>query len=388
MRARLTIPGLIVCGLAAAAWFYQTPIRLVRWASASSHEAPAEEDPAVQVSVAAAQRHDVPIYLSGIGTVKAYNTVEVRTQVDGQITGILFDEGQEVRAGDRLVLIDPRPYQARVDQYSAARMRDQALLEAAKLNLGRYSELVVKGFSTQQQVDDQKARVGQLEANIADDTARMEQAQVDLGFTTITSPITGRIGLRGVDLGNYVRASGRDKIATIAQFQPISVVLTIPADGLAATQLVPGRSSQAVSAMSEDQTTELDRGTLEAVDNEVDKATGTIKLKASFPNQSFKLWPGNYVYGRVVVDTRRGAITIPSEAIRHGARCDFVWVVNPANVAHTRCITPGQVSGGQTLIERGLAANARVVVDGYYRLQEGAKVTTGDPSQGQASSSD
>ncbi len=329
---------------------------------------------AVPVVVAAARTEDVPIYLSGIGTVQAYNTVNVQTQVDGQISQILFREGQDVKAGDKLAIIDPRPYQAQLQQQIAARMRDQALLQGARLDLVRYAELVKKDYATQQQVDQQQAQVGRYEGAVLNDEAQIAYAQTQLGFTTITSPIDGRVGIRQVDVGNFVRTAQGTTIVVVTQLRPISVIFTVSAAAVERSKLDLGMAHVPVVALAQDNTTELDRGTTDVVDNMVDQTTGTIKLKASFPNVALKLWPGNFVNGRLIVDTRQDAVTVPSVAVRHGPRCDFAWIVRPDQTAATRCVTVGQTFADRTLIEKGLAKGAEVVVDGQYRLDEGSKV--------------
>ena len=329
---------------------------------------------AVPVVVAAARTEDVPIYLSGIGTVQAYNTVNVQTQVDGQISQILFREGQDVKAGDKLAIIDPRPYQAQLQQQIAARMRDQALLQGARLDLVRYAALVKKDYATQQQVDQQQAQVGRYEGAVLNDEAQIAYAQTQLGFTTITSPIDGRVGIRQVDVGNFVRTAQGTTIVVVTQLRPISVIFTVSAAAVERSKLDLGMAHVPVVALAQDNTTELDRGTTDVVDNMVDQTTGTIKLKASFPNVALKLWPGNFVNGRLIVDTRQDAVTVPSVAVRHGPRCDFAWIVRPDQTAATRCVTMGQTFADRTLIEKGLAKGAEVVVDGQYRLDEGSKV--------------
>ena len=329
---------------------------------------------AVPVVVAAARTEDVPIYLSGIGTVQAYNTVNVQTQVDGQISQILFREGQDVKAGDKLAIIDPRPYQAQLQQQIAARMRDQALLQGARLDLVRYAELVKKDYATQQQVDQQQAQVGRYEGAVLNDEAQIAYAQTQLGFTTITSPIDGRVGIRQVDVGNFVRTAQGTTIVVVTQLRPISVIFTVSAAAVERSKLDLGMAHVPVVALAQDNTTELDRGTTDVVDNMVDQTTGTIKLKASFPNVALKLWPGNFVNGRLIVDTRQDAVTVPSVAVRHGPRCDFAWIVRPDQTAATRCVTVGQTFADRTLIEKGLAKGTEVVVDGQYRLDEGSKV--------------
>jgi multidrug efflux system membrane fusion protein len=377
MRVVLVLTGIIAVVVGGLVYFQALSLDQVQrvWHPAVPAAAVVPPPPAaVPVVVAAARTEDVPIYLSGIGTVQAYNTVNVQTQVDGQISQILFQEGQDVKAGDKLAIIDPRPYQAQLQQQVAVRMRDQALLQGARLDLARYIELVKKNYATQQQVDQQQAQVGQYEGAVLNDEAQIAYAQTQLGFTNIVSPIDGRVGIRQVDVGNFVRAAQGTTIVVVTQLKPISVIFTVSAEAVERSKLDLGIAHVPVIALAQDDATELDRGSADVVDNMVDQATGTIKLKANFPNANLKLWPGNFVNGRLIVDTRRDGVTVPSVAVRHGPRCDFAWIVRPDQTAVTRCVTVGQTFADRTLIEKGLAKGAQVVVDGQYRLDEGSKV--------------
>jgi multidrug efflux system membrane fusion protein len=377
MRVVLVLTGVVGLIVGGLVYFQALSLEQVQrvWHPAIPAAAVVSAPPAaVPVVVAAARTEDVPIYLSGIGTVQAYNTVNVQTQVDGQISQILFREGQDVKAGDKLAIIDPRPYQAQLQQQIAARMRDQALLQGARLDLVRYAELVKKDYATQQQVDQQQAQVGRYEGAVSNDEAQIAYAQTQLGFTTITSPIDGRVGIRQVDVGNFVRTAQGTTIVVVTQLRPISVIFTVSAAAVERSRLDLGIAHVPVVALAQDNATELDHGTTDVVDNMVDQTTGTIKLKASFPNGALKLWPGNFVNGRLIVDTRQDAVTVPSVAVRHGPRCDFAWIVRPDQTAATRCVTVGQTFADRTLIEKGLAKGAEVVVDGQYRLDEGSKV--------------
>jgi multidrug efflux system membrane fusion protein len=377
MRVVLVLTGVVGLIVGGLVYFQALSLEQVQrvWHPAIPAAAVVSAPPAaVPVVVAAARTEDVPIYLSGIGTVQAYNTVNVQTQVDGQISQILFREGQDVKAGDKLAIIDPRPYQAQLQQQIAARMRDQALLQGARLDLVRYAELVKKDYATQQQVDQQQAQVGRYEGAVSNDEAQIGYAQTQLGFTTITSPIDGRVGIRQVDVGNFVRTAQGTTIVVVTQLRPISVIFTVSAAAVERSRLDLGIAHVPVVALAQDNATELDHGTTDVVDNMVDQTTGTIKLKASFPNGALKLWPGNFVNGRLIVDTRQDAVTVPSVAVRHGPRCDFAWIVRPDQTAATRCVTVGQTFADRTLIEKGLAKGAEVVVDGQYRLDEGSKV--------------
>ncbi len=379
MRAALSVTLVLALGIGAAIWWGAVPIDVPAWrAAALSIVAPPPPVHAavapVPVTVAAAQAGEVPIYLSGIGTVQAYNTVAVKSRVDGEIKQVLFTEGQDVQVGDALVQIDPRPYQALLAQAQAMRVKDQATLDGALLDQTRYANLAQKDFASRQQVDQQRATVDATRAQIANDEAQISYAQTQLGFTTIRSPIPGRVGIRQVDVGNFIHASDTGALVTVTQLRPISVVFTLPAGAVAQAHLTPGEVKIPVAAYAADDATLLDRGTVELVDNTVDASTGTIKLKASFPNEAIHLWPGNFVNGKLVVETRHDAVTVPASALRHGPRGDFVWIVRPDDTVVSKGVTAGQVDGGRVLVERGLERGARVVTEGHFRLDENTKV--------------
>lgn len=329
----------------------------------------------VSVAVAPVRREKVPIYISGIGTVQAYNTVAVKTRVDGHIKQVLFKEGQEVKVGNPLVIIDPDPFQAQLEQLRATRQKDIAILGNAKLDLERYEDLIKRNAVSRQQLDTQRALVEQIKAQVAADEAQIVFAQTQLDYTKITSPIDGRIGIRRIDAGNVVRAADNETIAVIMQFQPISVIISVPARDVARSKLVPGRSDLQVLAFAQDDVTLLARGTLDLVDNAVDQTTGTIKLKASFPNNEMKLWPGDFVNCRIIVETRDNGLTVPTASVRHGPRGDFTWVIKSDKTAEARTVAVRQTNDGRALIERGLRVDEQVVVEGQYRLQIGSPVT-------------
>ena len=388
MRVAMSVALLLALGLGgAAAWWSGTVpanVQALKDAALSvmAPAAPPVRPPAapVQVSVAVAQAGDVPVTLSGIGIVQAYNSVSVRSRVDGEIMDVLFTEGQDVHVGDPLVVIDPRPFQALLAQAAATRAKDQATLDGALLDLSRYAKLVQSNFASRQQLEQQQATVQATRAQIASDEAQVAYAQTQLGYATIRSPIEGRVGIRQVDKGNFVHASDAGALVTVTQLRPISALFTLPAAAVAQSRLAPGVVHVPVIAYAPDDTTPLDQGTVELVDNTVDQSTGTIKLKASFPNAELRLWPGNFVNGRLVVDTRRDAVTIPAAALRHGPRGDFVWLVRPDSTAISVGVTAGQADRGRVLIERGLQRGARVVVRGSFRLDDNARVEV-EPEQ-------
>ncbi len=335
-------------------------------------ETPTPSLPPVRVAVV--KQEAVPIYLTCIGTVQAYNTVSITSRVDGQIANVLFTEGQDVKQGDPLVIIDPRPFQALLDQQLATLQKDSALLAGAQLDMKRYDTLVVKNFASQQQVDQQHALVDQYRAQTMNDQAQIEYARTQLDYATIKAPISGRIGIRQIDQGNFVHASDSKPILVITQLQPISVIFTLASAALERTKLTIGHAEAPVVALGQDDRTELDRGTIDVIDNQVDQSTGTIKLRASFPNANFKLWPGNFVNGRITVDTRPEGLTIPATALRHGPRGDLVWVLKPDNTVKSVEVTADPAENGRVLIERGLSKGQKVVTSGYYRLENGTKV--------------
>jgi multidrug efflux system membrane fusion protein len=350
----------------------------LEWIAPRSADAPARRP--LRVKVVSAVKEDVPIYLTGIGTVQGYNSVAVTSRVDGHIMKVLFTEGQDVAKGDPLVIIDPAPYRAQLDQQVATLEKDQATLTGAQLDLVRYETLLQKNFGTQQQVDQQRALVDQYRAQIKNDQAQINYARAQLDYTSIRAPITGRVGIRQIDEGNVVHAADARPIVVIVQLQPISVIFTLPAGSLAKTGLSIGRVEVPVIALASDGQTELDRGTVELVDNLVDQTSGTIKLRAAFPNKNAKLWPGDFVNGRITVDTRPNAITIPLAGLRHGPRGDYIWTVREDDTVAVVGVTAGQMFQERVLIEKGLTPGQRVVVDGYYGLSNGAKVDVDLPA--------
>jgi multidrug efflux system membrane fusion protein len=375
MRIRLIFLGVLALAAGGSLYVWGVPRPVMDYltpaAATTQAEAPRGAIPVVAAIVGA---EDVPIYLSGIGTVQAYNMVSVKTRIDGEITQILFQEGQDVKAGDPLAVIDPRPFEAQLQQQIAARQKDQAALEGALLDLHRFENLVIKSYASQQSVDQQKAIVDQTRAQILSDEAQIRYAQTQLDYTRIVAPISGRTGIRQVDLGNIVHASDNTTIVVITQLQPISVVFTLAASAVGQTKLTLGVTHLPVIALAQDDKTTLDQGFVELVDNQVDQTTGTIKLKASFPNTNWRLWPGNFVNGRVIVDTRHDGLTLPSAAIRHGPRGDFAWIIRPDHTVEAKGVTVGQAFDGRSYVEKGLARGDQVVIDGYFRLENGTKI--------------
>jgi membrane fusion protein, multidrug efflux system len=347
-------------------------------ANASTESASSSRDlnAAIHVKVARVRVQDVPIYLSGIGTVQAYNTINITTRVDGQIAQILFHEGQDVKAGDPLAIIDPRPYAAQLEQAKATLQKDQALRDQAISDLQRYETLEKSTSIAQQQAEDQRFLVKQYRAQVNLDEANVDYAQTQFDYTTIRAPIDGRTGIRQVDQGNIVYAALNTTILVLTQLRPISVIFTLPAKDVAAAKLAPGLVNAPVIAYAADNKTELDRGTINLVDNEVDATTGTIKLKASFPNEALHLWPGDFINGRIIVETRPDGLTIPQAALRHGPRGDFMWIVKDDNTVQAQAVRVGQAADGRALIEpnKNVRRGQRVVTEGHFLLENGKHV--------------
>ena len=330
--------------------------------------------PSVPVVAGITKSGDVPIYLRGVGTVIAYNNVIVRSQITGQLVKIAFRQGQTVKKGDLLAVIDPRPYQAQLDQAIADRDRDQAQVINAQANLNRYVPLQQKGFATPQLVDTQKAQLGQLQAMVKSDEAVIEEARTNLSYTELTSPINGVTGIRQIDEGNIIHPTDVNGLVDVTQIQPISLIFTLPQTQFVEIQQEMAKGSLPVLAYSQDNKTKLDEGKLELVDNQIVQTTGTIRLRATFPNAKRLLWPGELVNAQLLLETRPNGLTIAASAIQQGQNGSFVWVIGRNETVQTRSVTVAQISDGQALIDSGLKSDEKIVVAGQYRLQAGALV--------------
>jgi multidrug efflux system membrane fusion protein len=330
--------------------------------------------PSVPVVAGVVNSHEVPLYLRGVGTVIAYNTDVVRSQIQGQLTQIAFTEGQTVKAGDLLAQIDPRPYQAQLDQVTANRDRDQAQLANALANLGRYTDLQSKGFASSQLSDTQKAQLAQLQAAIKSDEALIAQVEVQLSYTRLTSPIPGVTGVRQIDIGNIIHPTDPNGLVVVTQVEPISLIFTLPQEQLPQIQAQMAKGPLTVITYSQDDKIKLEQGTLLLVNNQIVQTTGTIQLKATFANTAHRLWPGQLVNARLLIDTRKDGLTVAAAAVQQGQNGPYVYVISPDGTAHVRPVTVAQISEGQALIDTGLKANETVVVDGQYRLTEGSPV--------------
>jgi multidrug efflux system membrane fusion protein len=351
-----------------------------------AHAARPPARPAVPVTVAMATRQDIPIYLTGLGTVQASFTVGIHSQVDGKLQEVLFTEGQHVKKGDVLAKIDPRLYQAALDQAKGKKAQDEAQLIAANKDLTRSKELVVKNITSQQIVDQQQGKVDQLKASIVSDDAAIDTAQTQLDYTSITAPNDGRIGVRLVDPGNIVHANDQGSLATLVLTQPSAVMFTLPARSLDSIREALKRGPVEVIAYDQDNRRALATGTLLLIDNQIDPATSTIKLKAMFPNRDEQLWPGEFVNARVLVETRPNAVVVPSGAVQRGPNGLFVWVVAANDVAEPRPIEAGPRTEQLTVVTSGLSGGERVVIDGQYKLQRGAPVSYAAPATAGAGS--
>jgi membrane fusion protein, multidrug efflux system len=329
---------------------------------------------AVRVTIAPVDKSDFPVYLTGLGTVQGFNTVLVRTRVDGQIDKIAFKEGQLVKEGDLLVEIDPRPYQATLDQAKAKKAQDQANLANANLDLQRYTQL--GEFATKQQTDTQRSTVAQLTAQIAADDAAIFNSQTQLDYTAVKSPIPGVAGLRQVDIGNIVNASTQTGIVTIAQIEPISVIFTAPEDQLPYITEAQASKPLKVIAITTDGKKPLAEGTLSVINNQVDTTSGTIRLKAVFDNKNHALWPGQSVSTRLLVKTLKDATVVPDDAIQHGADGLYAYAVNQDNKAELRKVKVSQSIDGRSVVDSGLSPGERVITAGQYKVQPGTLVGT------------
>jgi multidrug efflux system membrane fusion protein len=355
---------------AAALLFEWHSVVQKRAADAAAHRQP----PAIAVDAAAVAHADVPIYLLGLGTVQAFYTVTVTARIDGELQKVAFTEGQTVHKGDLLAQIDPRPNQAAYQQAVAAKAKDEAQVANAKRDLDRYLLLQPQDLASKQTVDTQRALVDQLAAQLQVDQAVIDNAHTQLEYTRITSPIDGRTGIRLVDPGNIVHAAATTGIVVVTQVQPISVIFTLPEEDLPAISAALAAGAVEVTTLSRDGGTELDRGTLSLVDNQIDQATGTAKLKAIFANAHNTLWPGQYVNARVLVSTSRNVLAMPTTAVQLGPNGPFTYVVKTDSTVEVRPLQIGNESGGLTVVNSGLALNERVVTSNQYRLQAGTHV--------------
>ncbi|MBY6263470.1 efflux RND transporter periplasmic adaptor subunit [Azospirillum sp. 412522] len=367
----LALGALLVVGLPAVLW-------QSLHGRSGTPAASARQPAAIPVTVATASRQDVPRILQGIGTAQAVNTVTIRTRVDGALQAILFTEGQELKAGDPLARIDPRPYQAALDQATAKKRQDEAQLANARHDLARYENLAQRDFGSRQQADTQKAQVDQLQAQVDGDQASIDNARLQLDYTTIRSPVDGRIGFRQVDIGNILHASETTGIAVVTQTRPISVIFSLPEDRLHGVVQAMAAGPLPVAVDSRDGRDHLGDGVLKLIDNQVDQTTGTIRLKAEFPNADDRLWPGEFVAARLTLGTDRQVLTVPPGAVQRGADGLHVYVAKPDNTVELRTVKAARLDATPVVISDGLRDGERVVVSGQLKLQPGSRI---DPRQ-------
>lgn len=352
-------------------------VEVSRWAF-PTHSAK-KRMPPMPVVIGAVGQEDFPIVREGIGTVQAYNTVTIRARVDGTLQKVLFQEGQDVKADAVLAVIDPRPFKAALDQAVATKAKDEARLVNAELDLKRVVDL--RDWASRQSLDTQNALVAQLQATVKSDAAAIENAAVQLSYTTITSPITGRTGVRMIDAGNMIHANEGAALLVVTQMEPIFVTFTLPQEAREEIVAAQARGSVHVEAYKRDDETVLSEGTLTVIDNQIDPATGTIKFKATYPNKDRRLWPGAFVNVGVITEIRHAATVVPAQAVQRGPNSLYVYTVKPDRSVAMRLITAGGTAGGMTLIEKGLSPGETIVVDGQYKLQPGTIIQPVAPAQ-------
>ena len=370
---KIACAGLVAAAaIGAGAYVAHRPDGATDHAPAATQSAAAT--PVVPVTAAKVLQHDVPIVLEGLGTVTPINTATIRTQVQGTLDSVDFVEGKQVKRGDVLAKIDPRVYEAQVDQAEAALARDEASLKNARTNLARTQPLANRGFATQQLLDTQDSQVTQGEGTVALDKAALEAAQTQLSFATITAPFDGVTGIRRIDPGNIVHPTDTNGLVVLTQLQPIAVIFTLPSGEIPGVRQALASGDASVDVYDAQNKRKLDHGSLMLINNQVDSTSGTVQLKASFPNAGNTLWPGTFVNVHLTIAVRHDALTVPLTAVRQGPDGSFAYVVGANNVVGIRNVTTGQSRDGQVLIEQGLAANETVVTAGQYRLNPGTTV--------------
>jgi len=367
LKRAIGAAGIIVVALVVAIWRLSSGLE----APPATAQTPA---PTIPVTAGTVASEDVPVFLHGIGTVQAYNTVAIKSRVDGQIVKINFKEGEEVKQGDPLFQIDPRPYQSALELAQSAKEKDEAQLAGAQLDLERYYKLLAPGWQTKQSYDQQKATVEQFVAAIKGDAAQIENAKLNLGYADIRSPIDGRLGARLVDTGNLVHASDNTPLVMITELRPIFVSFTLPQETLDEVHEQHKQAPLVVRAYSGDGKKQLAEGKLTLIDNMIDQTTGTIHLKARFDNEDERLWPGEFVSLRVVLSTRRGVTTVPQQTVQQGPNGHYAYVIKPDNTVERRAVEVASIQDGIAVVTKGLTAGERIVVDGQFRLTEGARV--------------
>jgi multidrug efflux system membrane fusion protein len=373
MRRSYIAAGTLVLVVAALALVLHARSNSVAAAKTKAQGGP----PAVPVLVASAEAKDVPVILRGLGTVQAFNNAPLKSQVGGAVTEINFKEGQDVRKGDLLIQLDPRPYQAVLDQSKAALAKDQAALANAQTDLQRYSKLLAQNFTPEQQYETQKSTVAQDQAAVANDEAAINAAQLNVDYASIKSPIDGVTGIRQVDIGVLVQANSQT-LVTVTQIEPIFVMFTLPESNIAAIRAAMAQGQLSVQAFAASDEKQIAEGVLDLVDNTVDQTTGTVKLKAEFPNKDKALWPGQFVNAHLLLKLVHDGITVPSVAIQTGPSGPYAYVVKDDLTVERRTVTVIQTDNNTTLVGSGLQAGERVVTAGQFKLDQGTKVQVSD----------
>ena len=372
MKRKITILA-VVAGICLLLLFGYTRNR----SKASAASAPAQRgagQQAVPVAIAAVTQQDMPVYLDGLGSVQAFNTVTIKTRIDGEVTQVAFREGQDVKKGELLIVIDPRPYQVALEQAQATMYRDQSQLTIAKRNVDRYSELFKEGVVSQQDLDTQQSAEGNLEGMVRGDQASIDNAKLNLAYTHITAPFDGRVGLRLVDPGNMVHASDTTGMLVLTQMHPIAVIFTIPEDNLPPVLKRLHQGGMTVDVFSRDNRNHLSTGSLLTVNNQIDQTTGTVRLKAVFDNNDSMLWPNQFVNARLLLDVKKNATVVPSAAVQRGAEGTYAFVVKADNTVEVRQVKVGVTEGNLVAVNQGLNPGEKVVTDGQDKLQAGSHV--------------
>ena len=386
-KRRWWLWALVLGVIAFGVWYYVNSRNASQAATAAAVPAKGKGGPGaggfvVPVVVSTAQRGDLPVYFNGLGTVTAFNTVTVRSRVDGQLVSVAFKEGQFVHQGDLLAQIDPRPFQVQLEQALGQLAKDQAQRKDAEVNFERYKLLFKEGVIPQQQLDTQGALVGQVDGAITSDQSQIDNAKLQLTYSRITAPISGRIGLRLVDAGNIVHASDTNGLLVITQLQPISVIFSLPQDQLPQVNAKLHSGVQlAVDAYDRDDTAKIASGKLETIDNQIDITTGTYKLKSVFTNADNALFPNQFVNVHLLVDTKHNLTIVPAAAIQRGPQGTYVYAADADNTAKIRIVTIAQATGDSVGLSAGLNSGDRVVIDGLDKLQDGTKINP-SPSTG------
>lgn len=373
-RRRMMVTALLLIAIAAALYYVFAP------SAPLSRPGRFAADGPVPVLAAASKRADVPVYLTAVGTTRALNTVTVRPQVDGKLISVNFKEGDDVKKGDVIAKIDPTTFKAALEQAIAKKAQDESQLANARIDLDRYERLAATNSINRQQADTQKALVAQFEALVASDQAAIDNAQAILAYTTIIAPIDGRTGIRQVDEGNIVHASDLTGIVTITQVKPISVLFNLPQQNLQQVNTAFAKGPLQVDALRSDTDAVIDKGKLIVVNNQVDQTTGTVQLKADFPNADLQLWPGQFVNIRLLIDTLKQVVVIPTGAVQRGPNGTFVYVVKDDNTVSMRPVTVTQQDEIQAVVDKGVEPPERVVTTGFVRLTEGSKVAISAPA--------